>query len=574
MRKLTFKTLAEVFEKLEATTLGTEMRRILSEFFKNCPENDIDKACYLMLGQIGPQYAAINIGMAEKMILKAIASAAQKSIEYITNLFKKSGDVGLTAEAIAFAKEPKLLVEDVFNTLHKIAGETGEGSVERKIKHFSDLLSKATKKEARYIARIALSTLRLGAGDMTLLDSLSIAFTGTKANKPILEHAYNIRPDIGFIAKTIAERGLEGIKKVDIALGTPIQMMLAQRVKSTNEILEHMPGVDIAVEEKYDGERVQAHKKGNEIVLYSRRLENITYQFPDVIEEILKAIKAKDCIIEGEIVPIDEKGDLLPFQILMQRRRKYEIEKYVKAIPVCLYLFDLLYLDGKSYIRKNLKERRAALEKILPKETKHLQLAKGTICRDVDCIEEFFNRAVERGCEGILAKSSEGVYQAGTRGWLWIKWKREYTKEMRDTFDLVVVGAFLGRGRRAGTYGALLCAAYNPKLDRFETFCKLGSGFTDAQLAELPKIFKKYVIPHKSPRVEVTKEMQPDVWFDPAIVVEVIGAEITRSPVHTAAMEEGQGLALRFPRFIRYRPEKKPEQATTLEEIIQIFKRR
>ncbi|RLE40445.1 hypothetical protein DRZ77_02245 [Candidatus Woesearchaeota archaeon] len=573
MPSLRFIKLANVFEQLERTTSGNKMREILARFFKTVPKKEIDIIAYLLLGQIASKYEDINIGMAEKMVLRSIAIDSGRAEKEVSSTFKKLGDVGLTAEKLTTKSKPTLTVAQVFNTLHKIAAASGPGSQEFKIKTLAALLKKASPKEARYIARIILGTLRLGAGDMTLLDALAIAFTGTKANKPKLEHAYNICPDIGIIAKTIAIKGLKGIEKIGVTVGRPIQMMLAQRAKSVQMIKEKIPGV-IACEEKYDGERVQAHFDGKRIILFSRRLENTTNQFPDVVEGLKKSIKAKSYVIEGEVVPIDEKGNLLPFQILMQRRRKYDVELYVKKIPVCLFLFDLLFLNGKSYIHKPYPERHKALQKII-KPTKRIKLANRKLCKEIDCIEDFFNWCISHGAEGIIAKSCapDSTYKAGVRGWLWIKWKQEYQK-LADTFDLVVVGAFYGKGKRAGTYGALLCAAYNHKLDRFETFCKLGSGFTDKQLAELPKKFAKYKIPHKPARLLVHKDMKPDVWFTPAVVVEVLGAEITRSPLHTCAVEKGQGLALRFPRFVRYRADKSPEQATTVKEILDMYKER
>ncbi len=583
MKSLPFSKLAEVFEELEKTSSGNEMRRILCEFFKKVPTEEIEVVAYLCLGSIASEYEDINIGMAEKMVLKSIAIASGRAEKEVLRVFKQKGDIGLAAEllcgkplkTLVELKKEELTVWEVFEKLRMIAGASGEGSQERKIKLLAELLRNAKGKEARYLSRLVLGTMRLGVGDKTVLDALAMAFGKGKEDKPAIEHAYNICPDVGIIAKTIATKGIKGIERIDVVLGRPIQMMLAQRVKAITEIIENMPEGKIAAEEKYDGERIQVHKKGDKIVLFSRRLENITSQFPDVVEQIKKNIKSKECIIEGEVVPVDEKGNLLPFQVLMQRRRKYGVEEYVKKIPTCFYLFDILYSEGRSFIRKPYPERHEELKRIT-RETPNLQLAKRVICEDVDCLEEFFNKSLERGCEGIVAKScaKESVYQAGTRGWLWIKWKREYAKEMADTFDLVVVGAFMGRGKRAGTYGALLCAAYNDSFDRFESFCKLGSGFTDEELSKLPKKLKPYEVPHKPARVEVTKLMEPDKWFEPKLVVEVLGAEITRSPAHTTALEKGQGLALRFPRFVRWREEKKPEQATTVKEILEIFKKK
>lgn len=577
-----FQKLVSIFQELEATSSGNQMREILSHFLKQVPKEEIDLVSYLILGQIASQYRDINLGMAEKMVIKSLSLASGTGEEKLKEVLKQKGDLGLAAEILikkkghglgsfALGKET-LTVKKVFQVLHQISQASGEGSQEKKISLLASLLKEASPLEAKYLTRIVLGTLRLGVAAMTVLDALSIAFTGTKANKPELEHAYNICPDIGIIAKTLALKGLKGISSIDVVVGRPINMMLAQRVTDLEEIKKHIEG-PVSTEEKYDGERIQAHQTKNKIILFSRRMENITDQFPDVVDYLHQSIKAKEYVIEGEVVAIDQKGNLLPFQTLMQRRRKYQVEKYVKEIPIRFYLFDLLYLDGKSYLREPYLERQKALEKIV-KPSFHLQIANKITTKDLDKIEEFFNQALERGTEGIIAKSTaeDSVYQAGTRGWLWIKWKREYAKEIQDTFDLVIVGAFAGRGKRSGTYGALLCAAYNDKKDTFETVCKLGSGFSDEQLFELPKKLKKYQIPHKPARLEIHKEMKPDFWFEPKVVVEVLGAELTKSPIHTCNEKEGKGIALRFPRFVRLREDKSPEQATTSHEIEDMLK--
>jgi len=569
-----FSKLADIFEGLEKTSSGNKMREILSKFFKKCPKNEIDKVSYFLLGSIASKYEDIDLGMAEKMVLKSIALDSGKSDKDVKKVFKKKGDVGLTAEELTTKAKGKLSVDNVFKGLHKIAAASGAGSQDVKIKTLAGLLKKASPKEARYIARIVLGTLRIGASDMTLLDALSIAFTGTKANRKKLEDAYNTNPDIGVIAKTMATKGLKGIVRIGIKL-RPIQSMLCQRIPTISDVQKKMDW-PVAVEEKYDGLRIQAHCSKGKIVLYSRRLENLTGQYPDVVDAIKKQVKAKEFIIDGEAVAVDKKGNLLPFQLLMQRRRKYKVTEYVKKIPVCYFLFDLLYLNGKSYLKKSYPERQKALRKIIKKQTSRLKMVVRETCKDIECIEKFFNKSISRGSEGVIVKSmaKNSVYQPGTRGWLWIKWKPEYTKKLADTFDLVVIGAFAGKGKRAGTYGALLCAAYNKKTDSFETFCKLGSGFTDKALAGLPRKLAKYRVSHKPARAKVHKNMKPDVWFNPAVVVEVLGAEITRSPLHTVSVEKGKGLALRFPRFKRFREDKKAEQATTVKEILGMFRKK
>ncbi|MBR9683510.1 ATP-dependent DNA ligase [Candidatus Woesearchaeota archaeon] len=572
-----FQKLVDVYEELENTASGNKMREILSDFFKEVPEEDIAIVSYLTLGRLASEYESVVLGMAEKIALKAVSLAGGVDSSKVKQTLGEMGDAGLVAEKL-LKKKPitlvpvgKLTIHDLFSGLHKIAEASGSGSQDMKINTLAAMLQKVSSGGAKYLVRIALGTLRMGVGDMTVLDSLAIAFTGEKKNKAILERAYNFCPDVGIIAETLAKKGLKGVKKIEVKVGRPIKMMLCQRVGKIAEIADKIPG-KIAVDEKYDGERLQVHKVNGEITLFSRRMEEVTLQFPDVVEYLQKQVKGKDFIVEGEVVAISEEGKALPFQVLMRRRRKHDVEEYVAKIPVCLFLFDLLYLNGKSYLDKPYLERMTALEKIV-KKGEHLTLTKTIVTEDVDEVEKFFNESLQQGYEGIIAKSTapESIYKPGTRGWLWIKWKKEYVQEMQDTFDLVVIGAFLGKGRRAGVYGALLLAAYNKKEDVFESVTKCGTGFTDAVLGELPQRLGKYKMDRQPARVKVKKEMAPEVWFEPQVVVEVLGAEITRSPIHICAVKDGKGLAIRFPRFIQFRDDKNPEQATTSKEMESIY---
>ncbi len=566
-----FQKLADLFEELEKTSSGNKMREILSDFFKSVPEDDIAVISYLTLGRIASEYEGVVLGIAEKSALKAIAKTAGVDETKVKKTMQETGDAGLTAEKL-LQKKPqtlvpmgKLTVKELFEKLHKITNTIGTGSQEEKINILVNLLQKSSSKGAKYIIRIALGTLRMGAGDMTVLDALAIAHTGDKKNKELLEKAYNICPDVGIIAETLAKKGLKGIEKIDVHVGRPIKMMLAQRVDDLDEVHEKIPG-KLGVETKYDGERIQAHKtKDGKITLFSRRMDNITEQFPDVVQNLQERVSAKEFVIEGEVVAIDKEGKSLHFQVLMQRKRKTDIEEYVKKVPVQLKLFDLLYYDGESFLHETYEKRSEQLAKIVSKG-KHLTLADRIVTDDVDEVYRFFQKMLKEKQEGIMIKGMDSEYQAGTRGWNWIKWKKEYAAEMTDTFDLVIVGAFHGKGKRSGTYGALLCACYNEKNDTFETVTKLGTGLTDEMLVELPKKLKKYQVEHKPARV-VISDIKPEIWFEPAVVVEVLAAEITKSPSHAL------GLALRFPRFVKLRDDKKAEQATTSKEIKDMYRK-
>jgi DNA ligase-1 len=411
---------------------------------------------------------------------------------------------------------------------------------------------------------------------MTVLDALAIAYGGGKEAREFIERAYNISSDLGRVADVVVEKGLEGIEKFQVVVFEPIRPMLAERLSSPEEILEKLGGKCIA-EYKYDGERIQAHKKDDKVKLFSRRLENISSQYPDAIELVKDKVKAKEAILEAECVAMDlETDEMRPFQELMHRRRKYGIKAAMEQYPVSLFLFEALYIDGKDLTLKEYPARRRALEEII-KQGDRAKVAKHIIARSPKQLEEFFEEAIENGCEGLVCKAmgKDSIYQAGARGWLWIKYKRDYKSEMTDTVDLVIVGAFHGRGKRAGTYGALLLATYDSEEDTFETVTKCGTGFTDKDLESFPKLLKKHEIPRKHSRVKST--LEADVWFEPAIVLEILGAEITLSPIHTCAMDsirKGSGLAIRFPRFTgKYRTDKAAEDATTSSEIVEMYRK-
>jgi DNA ligase-1 len=578
---LQYAIIADAYEKIEATTKRLEMTDLLVDLLKNTPKEIIDKVVYLTQGKIYPDFVGLEIGVAEKLAIKALARASGRSESEIEEDLKTSGDIGETAQKliakkkqVTFFQQP-LTVQRVYETLDKMAKASGSGAVDAKMSLLAGLLADATPKEAKYIMRTVTGNLRLGIADMTVLDALAIAYGGGKETREHIERAYNISSDLGRVARVVAEKGLEGIKKFQVIVFEPIRPMLAERLSSPEEILDKLGGKCIA-EYKYDGERIQAHKKGDEVILYSRRLENISNQYPDAVELIKKHVKAKDAILEAECVAMDlETGEMRPFQELMHRRRKYEIEKAMEAYPVSLFMFDALYVEGKDLTLEPYPVRRKMLEKTIL-EGERVKTAKHIITNNAKELESFFLEAIENGCEGLVCKSvaADSVYQAGARGWLWIKYKRDYKSEMTDTVDLVVVGAFHGRGKRAGTYGALLLAAYNPESDTFETVTKCGTGFTDEDLEKLPKTMQKHVLQHKHSRVNSL--LEADVWFEPVVVIEILGAEITLSPIHTCAMDsirKGSGLAIRFPRFTgNYRLDKAAEDATTTEEIVEMYK--
>ncbi len=583
MSSLKFAEVANAFEKIEGTAKRLEMTSLLVDLIKKSPKEEISKVVYILQGKLYPDYVGVELGLAEKLLTKVAAEVAGRSEKSVEEDYKKTGDLGLSVEKLLQKKSQltlvrrPLTVRTVYETFDKIAHATGSGSVETKIRLLASLLNEATPLEGKYIARMAIGKLRLGVADMTVLDALAIAYGGDKVAREPIERAYNLSSDLGYVADVVAHDGLDGVKKFKITVGRPIRAMLCERLPTAKDILEKLGG-EGAAEYKYDGLRVQAHISSKEVQLFSRRLENITDQFPDVAQRLKKSIKAKEAIIEGECVAVDTNtGDMLPFQVISQRRgRKYEIVRMTEEVPVTIFLFDVLYLNGRDLTLSSYLERRKELVKIT-ETSEHTVVAQQFVTRDPGRLEQLMDEAVASGCEGLVVKSvsEQSTYQAGARGWLWIKYKRSYKAEVQDTFDLVPVGAFAGRGRRAGSYGALLMAVYNVDEDLFETLCKLGSGFTDQDLVDLPKMMEKYVIKNRHPRV--SSLLEPDVWFTPSSVLEVAADEITLSPVHTCGRDKirmGSGLALRFPRFTgKWRKDKAAEDATSSQEALEMYRK-
>ena len=582
-----YKVLAETYQKIEETSKRLEMTDYLVDLLKKTDKNVLDKVIYLTQGRIYPDYVGIELGMADKMAIKAISLAYGTRTEKVEEKYQKLGDLGLTAEEFAKNKLQKTLftfddkggsltIEKVFENFRKIAEATGERSQDKKINLLEELLNLAEPLEARYIVRTISGKLRLGIADATILDAMAIAFSESKENRDEIERAYNIHPDLAFIALKLVNEGIEGVRNIKVTPGVPVRSMLAERLPTLDEILDKMGG-KCAIEYKYDGLRIQSHYTSGLKLIFSRRLENLTSQFPDIIENLKDALGNNEVILDGEGVPVNvETGELLPFQAVSHRRgRKYDVEKAIEEYPVVLFLFDILYLNGEDLTLRPYPKRREILESIV-KETDKIKLATRIVSSDKQEISRFFEKAIESGCEGLVAKSisDESIYRAGAREFLWIKFKRDYQMELSDTVDLVVVGAFAGHGLRTGTYGALLMAAYDDEKDAFVTVCKLGSGFTEDHLKQLPRILDPYKINHKHPRV--ISNIDADFWFSPYIVLELIGAELTLSPSHTCCMdvvEKGSGISIRFPRFTgRFRTDKKPDEATTAKEILELYR--
>ncbi|MGC8692095.1 MAG: ATP-dependent DNA ligase [Thermoplasmata archaeon] len=577
--------LAETFQRIENTTKRLEITDYIVDLLRKTDENNIEKVILLMQGRIAPDYMGIELGMADKLAIRSISQIYGITEKVVEEEFQKVGDLGIAAENFAknkkqrtlFEMEEKILtVEKVFENFQRMAELSGEKSQDKKVSLLGELLNLAKPIEVRYIIRTVTGKLRLGVADATILDALSITYGETKEMRETVERAYNIHPDLGYIAYQLYKGGIDAVKKISITPGIPIKVMLAERLPSIEDILKKMGG-KAAFEYKYDGIRMQPHVTERFVRIYSRRMENLTEQFPDITKAIKEAAGNHKVILDGEGVPVNiETGELLPFQAVSHRRgRKYEIEKTAEEIPVILFLFDILYIDGQELLSLPYLKRKEILEKNI-KENERIKFATRIISDNKEEIRKFFEKSIEDGCEGLVAKNitEESIYRAGAREFLWIKFKRDYEAIIEDTFDLVVVGAFAGHGQRAGTFGALLMAAYDSDQDVFVTVCKLGSGFTEDNLNALPRMLENLRIDHRHGRV--LSLIEPDYWFVPSLVLEVKGAELTLSPLHTCCqdvIEKGSGISIRFPRFTgNFRKDKKPEDATTTREILEEYR--
>ena len=598
-----FSIAAKYFDKIEKASSRLVMTDILAELIEKMPASDSKKVVYLLQGRIAPQFEGKEIGFGEKLISEGIAKTTGFSREEVDKKFNKIGDLGSVAEEYISKKRQQslstqsLTIEKVFTNLKKMSQSEGTGSQELKIKLLAELFNSASPLEARYLARIPLGNIRLGIGDPTIMDAFAMVLTRheqeklqnekkkgmkKKEEKEIedkqrklkvgirerIEAAYNIFSDLGDIAEILKTKGLMGLEEIHIAPGTPIRPTAAERLPSAAEIIEKLG--TCAVESKYDGFRVAVHKNGNEVKIFSRQSEDITPMFPEIIEAVKIQLIPKKCIVEGEALAFNEDTqEYYPFQVTIRRKRKYEVEKKAKEYPLNLFLFDVMYSDGESYMEKPFIERRKKLASMI-KEDGIIRLSEQKIISKAEDLEAFFEEKISQGLEGVMAKDLSAPYIAGARKFAWIKLKRSYKGSLDDTLDLVIIGYYAGKGKRTQFgLGALLVAAYNNNKDVFESVAKIGTGMSEEILAELEGILSK--ISSKTKPARVVSELEPDHWVTPKYVIEVRADEITLSPMHSCGKEKTTGYALRFPRMIKIRSEKKPEDATTTEEVIQMF---
>src|SRR3989338_1118825 len=539
-----YSEIADIYERLEATTKKLEKRDILSDFYRSCSDSELPKSVLLSMGLVS---TTEELGLAKELVKRIIAKSFGVEGKKIEEKFRELGDLGLIAEFFAKNKrqislgKKELTISMVFENLNKLPGITGTGSQDKKILIVTELLVAASPKEAKYIVRAVLGDMRIGVAAGVVRNAIAKAFE--KEPKDI-EKLYDVTGDFGIVA----ELAKKGKMKAVVMVNSPVRVMLADRAKDLKEAMDEFQ--EAAIEKKYDGLRLQIHKDGNSIKIFSRRLDEVTRQFPEIAEWSRDNLAAKQCIVEGEAIAVDKEGRPKPFQVMSRRiQRKYDIEKTAKEIPVQVNLFDLIYFNS-SYMEKPLKERWNKLKEIL-NETKRFRLADHIETKDIEKADRFYKESLSEGQEGVIVKNLSAPYQPGKRVGYWLK-----VKEILEPLDLVVVGAEWGEGKRARWLGSLILAA--KKGEHFVETGRMASGLTEEQMEGLTKKLRPLIISEEDKIVKVR----------PSIVIEVGYEEIQRSPKYES------GYALRFPRLIKIRDpsDKGPEDINTVKDVEKFFK--
>lgn len=570
---LSLAAFADATTALEAHRARHRMVDLVAELLRRARPEERALVVYLLQGQLRPSYEGVELGVGEQLLIATIASAYEVAPAEVSRRFKSLGDLGLVAEALAPATaRRRLTLLQAHQALLEVARTTGPGSVQGKTARLATLLRSASPLEARVLMRIAQGRLRLGVGDQTILEATAVGALGDRHRKPLVENAYNVRSDLGGVVRLAFAKGARGLEAIGPEIGVPVRPALAQRLPSAEAIVERLGTVQ--AEPKYDGFRLQFHRDGDRVWAFSRRLENVTGMFPELTQGIRRQLKVTRAILEGEAVVHDPRtGEFLPFQVTMTRKRKKQIAETSARHPLRLFAFDLLYSGHRSWLTRPQSERSAELRRLIrfsPKDP--IVVTETRVTDQVRDLERYFERMIGHGLEGVVAKRLDAPYRAGARGYDWVKLKRAYQSRMRDTVDLVLVGYLRGRGKRAALgIGSLLAAVYDPPRDRFRTVAKIGSGLSEKAWKELRLRLDERVTRTRPARVESL--ITPDVWVEPAIVVEVLADEITRSPSHTCGRTGDQpGYALRFPRMLGLREDKAAADATSEREILGLYR--
>ena len=572
-----FAAVAAVFDALEKISSRTDITKILAQLLGQASAQEALIISNLSLGQLHPPYIPLKFNFAERNFIKVIAQVLTLSVEHVQHAYKKSGDVGSLVQQGGWHQTHDLSVQDVYQALERFEQLSGSGSQEEKINSMAELIQALDPLSAKFVIRIVVGKLRLGFSDMTLIDAFSYMAAGDKSLRAPIEHAYNICADIGIIAHDLKKHGIAAIEKMQIRVGIPIRPAAAERLPTPQAIMDKM-GQCIA-QPKLDGFRLQVHvyrESGSEQVkFFSRHLQDMSAMFPD-IHRALEHLRIKSVIFEGEAIVYDvNTNTFLRFQETVRRKRKHDIEQIMAELPLQLFVFDMLYLDGKSLLSLPTHERRTLLEDLF----KHIasdtiKLIPEKIVHTTQELELFFTQAIDAGLEGLVLKRPDAPYQPGKRNFNWVKLKRHHEGAVEDTIDCAILGYYGGKGKRSAFgIGAFLVGVYDKKTDQFETIARVGSGLKDDEWRDLKKKCDNLKVPEKPKNVVCAKELYPDVWVHPQMVCEIRADEITLSPMHTAGkIDDKNGFALRFPRIMNFRADKKAQEATTVDEIKRMYK--
>lgn len=562
------------FARLEKSRSRLWMYAVLGELFDRATAPEIAEIASLCEGRVLPAFTGVQIGMGDQLLIESIALAAgSQSAGEVRGMYKSIGDLGSVAEKLVpSSQSKKITVADAYRQLLRIARTAGPGSIDRKTQLLAALLRQCSAGDARWVVRFVSGRIRLGVGPITMLEAVSRRFSEPKRARAALERAWNLCSDLGLVLKTVRRGGLEAIARFRVRPGNPVRSMMAERLSSAEEIVQRL-GV-CAVESKLDGFRCELHLRRGKVEIFSRNQERTTEMFPDLVASARRQLPVSTAILDGEAVAVNEStGDLLPFQVTVQRKRKHLVADMAKEFPLALFVFDVLYADGKDCTQRPYEQRRKTLEKLLRRKGR-LRPVDRIVAKNPAELKSFFDAQVEKGLEGVIAKRLDAPYAAGARNFNWIKLKQTYRGRLNDTVDVVIVGYLRGRGARARLgIGAILVSVYDPKTDTFPTVAKVGSGFSEEGWARLRRMLDEWKSAQKPARVR--SRITPDVWVEPKYVVSVLADQITRSPVHVCAEDrEGRGLALRFPRAVgEIRDDKSPEDATSVTEIGHMYDR-
>lgn len=574
-----FQEFSKYLERIEKTASRNEMTVILAELVNKISTAEAREAAYLLQGRVAPVFEPIEFNVAEKMMIKALLVTFNLEKSDIQKEFRGVGDLGIVAEKyreLSNLPIKKIDIEEVFKRLHDLAMFSGPGSMDKKILALKSLFLDLPPLSCRYVARIPIGKLRLGLSAKTILDVLSWAKAGNKSLRPEIDRAYYACSDLGFVMETFKQSGMEGLARLESQPGIPVFSKLVERIPTTKKIIEKM-GL-VWAQPKFDGLRCQIHlweENGiRKVKLFSRNLEDLTAMFPDVVTAISK-IRAQSVILDSEIIGFNkETEEFMPFQKTMYRRRKYRIGEKAKEIPVYIFVFDFLHLDGKNLMRFSIEDRLKKLKDLLKSETNSIQITETRLFDNARELDKYFIENVSEGLEGIIVKKKGSIYEPGTRNFDWVKLKRAMQGHLSDTVDAVIMGYYAGKGRLAKFgIGAILIGVLDEEKDELVTIAKVGTGITDDQWKQLKNILKNIEVDKKPVRYNVNKLLKPDYWVEPMVVSQIRADEITRSPVHTCAMDkDGIGYALRFPRMEVIKRDKLPEDSTTIVEILKMYK--